>query len=156
MDARQLRRVGAVFILREPEFDGFYIDAEHGVFSLCEIADMCLIAQACGTSAQERGVHDRHDRDRSGRGPGRRNYATEGFHALMMGPMGLSLELGLPDQVRHERFNQAHMTGAGGPYISEQNALGARIVMGGNDTAYLLQSLTQAAEAMDKAIKGQG
>jgi hypothetical protein len=79
MDARQLRRVGEVFILREPEFDGFYIDAEHGVFSLREIADMCLIAQACGTSAQERGVHD-----------------------------------------RHERFNQAYMTGAGGTYISEQ------------------------------------
>ena len=45
------------------------------------------------------------------------------------------------------------MTGTGGPYISEQNAGGARIVMGGNDTAYLIQSLTQAAEAMDKAIK---
>ncbi len=138
MDARQLRRVGEVFNLREPEFDGFYIDAEHGVFSLCEIADMCLIAQACGTSAQERGVHDRHDRDRSGRGPGRGNCPTEGVDALMMGPMDLRMELGLPDQVRHERFNQAHMTGAGGPCISEQIALGARIVMGGNDTAYLI------------------
>ena len=38
----------------------------------------------------------------------------------MMGPMGLSLELGLPDQVRHEHFNQAYMTGAGGSYISEK------------------------------------
>ena len=40
----------------------------------------------------------------------------------MTGPMGLSLELGLPDQVRHERFSQAYMTGAGGTYISEQIA----------------------------------
>ena len=37
--------------LKEAGFDGFYIDAEHGVFSLREIADLCMGAQACGLAA---------------------------------------------------------------------------------------------------------
>jgi 2-keto-3-deoxy-L-rhamnonate aldolase RhmA len=243
MSLRQLRSVDAVYILREAGFDGFYIDAEHGVFSLREISDLCLMAQACDMAALVRvhsaematvgpildcgatgliipHVSSRQDiqsaiqlakypplgrRSMAAIGPAsgyrrqsaaeavphRNNQvfmvamietaqgvdraeeiaATDGVDALMMGPMDLSLELGLPGQVRHERINQAYMTaaaaaqrsgkhfvagGAGGPDIGEQIAAGARIVMGGNDTTYLMQSLAQAAEAMEKAIKGRG
>ena len=51
MSLRQLRTLDAVIILKEAGFDGFYIDAEHGVFSLREIADLCMGAQACGLAA---------------------------------------------------------------------------------------------------------
>jgi 2-keto-3-deoxy-L-rhamnonate aldolase RhmA len=238
MSLRQLRSVDAVFILREAGFDGFYIDAEHGVFSLREISDLCLMAQACDMTALVRvhsaemgtvgpildcgatgliipHVSSRQDiqsalelakypplgrRSMAAIGPAsgyrrqsaaeavpQRNSqvfmvamietaqgvaraeeiaATDGVDALMMGPMDLSLELGLPGQVRHERINQAYMTaaaaaqrcgkhfvagGAGGPPIADMVAAGARLLMGSNDSAYLIESLQKAAQGLQEA-----
>ena len=238
MSLRQLRNVDAVFLLREAGFDGFYIDAEHGVFSLREIADLCLAAQACGLAALVR-VHSvelgticpvldcgatgliiahvgsaqdmrqalqwalypplgRRSMAALGPASGYRQQpadfavqqrhadlfmvamletpegvqradeiaATEGVDALMMGPMDLSLEMGLPGQVRHARICQAYPQaaaaarrhgkhfvagGAGGPPLAEMVAAGARLLMGGNDGSYLLQAMHQAVQAMDQA-----
>lgn len=238
MSLRQLRSVDAVFILREAGFDGFYIDAEHGVFSLREIADLSQMALACGLTALVRV----HSAEMSTVGPvldcgasgliiphvssrvdieaalalakypplGRRSMAaigpasayrrqpaaeamaqrnsdvfmiamietaegvanaeeiaaTEGVDALMMGPMDLSLELGLPGQVRHERICQAYFQaasaaqrcgkhfvagGAGGPSIAEMVAAGARLLMGGNDSTYLIEALQKASHSLEEA-----
>ena len=238
MSLRQLRSVDAVFILREAGFDGFYIDAEHGVFTLREIADLCLTARACGLVALVRvhsaeigtigpvldcgasgliipHVNHRQDievalrlakypplgqRSMAAIGPAsgyqrqaaadavpQRNAdvfmiamletaqgvahadeiaATDGVDALMMGPMDLSLELGLPGQVRHETICQAYRKaaaaarqhgkqfvagGAGGPPMAEMVAAGARLLMGSNDTTYLIESLQKATQAMQEA-----
>jgi 2-keto-3-deoxy-L-rhamnonate aldolase RhmA len=238
MSLRQLRSVDAVFILREAGFDGFYIDAEHGVFSLREIADLCQMAQACNMTALVRvhsaevgtvgpildcgatgliipHVSSRQDiqaalelakypplgrRSMAAIGPAsgyrrqaaaeavpQRNSevfmiamietaqgvaraeeiaATEGVDALMMGPMDLSLELGLPGQVRHESICQAYLAaaaaaqrcgkhfvagGAGGPPMADMVAAGARLLMGGNDGAYLIEALQKAVQSMQEA-----
>ena len=240
MSLRQLRTLDAVFILKEAGFDGFYIDAEHGVFSLREIADLCMGAQACGLAALVRihsvevgtictvldcgaaGLIVPHvsrpqdmqralqlakypplgQRSMAAIGPAssyrrvpiaaaaqERNEdvfmiamletaqgveqaqaiaATEGVDALMMGPMDLSLELGLPGQVRHERICEAYTKaaaaarqhgkhfvagGAGGPPMAQMVAAGARLLMGSNDTTYLLEALDKAARAMQDASR---
>lgn len=243
MSLRQMRTADAAFIVRESGFDGFYIDCEHGVFSLREASDLCMAASACGITPLVR-VHtasvgtigtmldagacgiivphvstaaDAAEAVALAKYPplGRRSVAAlgpasgykkvpiaesvslrndsvmviamietaegvknadaiasvPGIDALMMGPADLSLELGIAGQVRHAQICAAYFSAAdaarrhgkhfvagaaGGPDIGELIARGARIVMGGNDTAYLMQSLAQAAEAMDKAIKGQG
>jgi 2-keto-3-deoxy-L-rhamnonate aldolase RhmA len=84
----------------------------------------------------------------------------------MMGPMDLSLELGLPGQVRHESICQAYLSaaaaaqrcgkhfvagGAGGPPMAEMVAAGARLLMGGNDGAYLIEALQKAVQSMQEA-----
>ncbi len=96
--------------------------------------------------------------------------AVPGVDVLMIGPSDLSAELGIPGQVRHARIRDAyhaaaraarahgkHMVGggAGGPDIAEMVAAGARILMGGNDVAYLMGAARTAAMTMrlDAATK---
>lgn len=240
MSLRQLRSVDAVFILREAGFDGFYMDAEHGVFSLREITDLALTAQACGMSALVR-VHSadvatvgpildcgvtgliiphvscRKDiqfaldlalyppsgrRSMAAYGPAsgyrrqpaaeavlQRNSdvfmiamletvqgvsnadeiaATEGVDALMMGPMDLSLEMGLPGQVRHEKIHDFYLQaasaakrqgkhfvagGAGGPSMLDMVSAGARLLMGSNDSTYLIEALVKASQGLQDAAE---
>ncbi|WP_137180797.1 aldolase/citrate lyase family protein [Roseomonas sp. AR75] len=91
--------------------------------------------------------------------------AVPGVDALMIGPSDLSNELGIPGETRHARIRDAfhaaasaaraagkHMVagGAGGPDIAEMAGLGARILMGGNDVAYLMGAARKAAETMRK------
>lgn len=91
--------------------------------------------------------------------------AVPGVDVLMIGPSDLSAELGIPGQVKHPRIAEAyhaaaraacahgkHMVagGAGGPPIAEMAAAGARILMGGNDVAYLMGAARAAAGALRK------
>lgn len=91
--------------------------------------------------------------------------AVAGVDALMMGPSDLSNELGIPGQVKHERIREAYLIaaraarahgkqmvagGAGGPDVAELTALGARILMGGNDVAYMMNAARKAAESLRK------
>jgi 2-keto-3-deoxy-L-rhamnonate aldolase RhmA len=91
--------------------------------------------------------------------------AVPGVDALMMGPSDLSNEMGIPGAVRDARiaaaYHQAAQAaraqgkemvagGAGGPPIAEMAALGARILMGGNDVGYLMSAARSAAGAMRK------
>jgi len=91
--------------------------------------------------------------------------AVPGVDALLMGPSDLSNEMGIPGQVKHPRIRDAYVAaaraakaqgkhmvagGAGGPDIAEMAALGARILMGGNDVAYLMGAARKAAETMRK------
>jgi 4-hydroxy-2-oxoheptanedioate aldolase len=91
--------------------------------------------------------------------------AVPGVDALMIGPSDLSAELGIPGQVRHARIRDAYFAaaraarahgkemvggGAGGPDIAEMAAEGARILMGGNDVAYLMGAARAASAVMRK------
>jgi hypothetical protein len=91
--------------------------------------------------------------------------AVPGVDALMMGPMDLSLELGIPGELRHPRILAAYDTSvkaavaagkhfvcgdAGGPPVAQLVAQGARILLGSNDANYLLQALSQAAQTLDR------
>lgn len=95
--------------------------------------------------------------------------AVPGVDVLMIGPSDLSAELGIPGQVKHARIIDAyhaaaraarahgkHMVGggAGGPDIAEMAAAGARILMGGNDVAYLMGAARAAAAGMRKGASG--
>jgi len=91
--------------------------------------------------------------------------AVPGVDALMMGPMDLSLELGIPGELRHPSILAAYDTSlkaavaagkhfvcgdAGGPPVAQLVAQGARILLGSNDANYLLQALSQAAQSLDR------
>jgi 2-keto-3-deoxy-L-rhamnonate aldolase RhmA len=95
--------------------------------------------------------------------------AVPGVDALMMGPMDLSLELGIPGELRHPRILAAYDTSlkaavaagkhfvcgdAGGPPVAQLVAQGARILLGRNDANYLLQALSQAAQSLDREALG--
>jgi len=45
---RQIKTADIVYLVKESGFDGFYIDAEHGIFSLREISDLSLSATSNG------------------------------------------------------------------------------------------------------------
>jgi 2-keto-3-deoxy-L-rhamnonate aldolase RhmA len=88
--------------------------------------------------------------------------AVPGIDALMLGPADLSTELGVPGELKHARIGEAwhaslaaarkhgkqFVAGAGGPDTADMVARGARILMGGNDVAYLMSAARQAATAM--------
>ncbi len=90
--------------------------------------------------------------------------AVPGIDALMLGPADLSTELGIPGELQHARVREAwyagvaaarkhgkhFVAGAGAPDAADMVARGARILMGGNDVAYLLSAARQAAVAMRK------
>ena len=97
--------------------------------------------------------------------------AVPGVDALMMGPMDLSLELGIPGELRHPRILAAYDASlkaavaggkhfvcgdAGGPPVAQLVAQGARILLGSNDANYLLQALTQAAQTLDREAQVSG
>ena len=86
----------------------------------------------------------------------------EGIDALLMGTNDLALEMGIPGQIGHERIHAAYKTvaaacrrhgkalGMGGVYDQELASryvrLGARLVLGANDHALLLNAATQRVE----------
>jgi 2-keto-3-deoxy-L-rhamnonate aldolase RhmA len=88
--------------------------------------------------------------------------AVPGVDVLMLGPADLSTELGIPGELKHPRIIEAwqaaaaaarrhgkhFVAGAGAPDPSDMVARGARILMGGNDAAYLMSAARQAAAAM--------
>jgi 2-keto-3-deoxy-L-rhamnonate aldolase RhmA len=90
--------------------------------------------------------------------------AVPGVDALMLGPADLSTELGIPGELQHARVREAwyagvaaarkhgkhFVAGAGAPDAADMVARGARILMGGNDVAYLMSAARQAAVAMRK------
>ena len=48
ISVRQVKSADIVYLVKEAGFDGFYIDTEHGIFSLREISDLCMAAQSNG------------------------------------------------------------------------------------------------------------
>ncbi len=88
--------------------------------------------------------------------------AIDGIDALLIGTNDLSLEMGIPGEVGHERFNAAYapvgaacmrhgkVLGLGGVYdqelATEYIGMGARLVLGANDHGLLLNAATQRAE----------
>jgi 2-keto-3-deoxy-L-rhamnonate aldolase RhmA len=88
--------------------------------------------------------------------------AVPGIDALMVGPADLSTELGIPGELKHPRIQEAwfaaaaaarkqgkhFVAGAGGPDAAEMVERGARILMGGNDVAYLMTAAREAAAKM--------
>jgi 2-keto-3-deoxy-L-rhamnonate aldolase RhmA len=86
--------------------------------------------------------------------------AVPGIDALMIGPADLSTELGIPGEMKHARLTDAwhkavaaarkhgkhFVAGSGAP--DDMVARGARILMGGNDVAYMMSAARQAAAAM--------
>ena len=86
----------------------------------------------------------------------------EGIDALLIGSNDLALEMGLPGQIGHERIHAAYKTvaaachrhgkvlGMGGVYdrelASRYIGMGARLVLGANDHALLLNAATQRVE----------
>ncbi len=88
--------------------------------------------------------------------------AIEGIDALLIGTNDLSLEMGISGQIGHERIHAAYKTvaaacrlhgkvlGMGGVYDQELASrymrLGARLVLGANDHALLLNAATQRVE----------
>jgi len=232
MSLRQLRTPDTAMIVRACGFDGFYVDAEHGMYSAAEVSALCTSALLCGLMPAVRvrssaaadiaaaldggalaiiaphvGSADdartvvraakyppQGERSVAALGPATRyrslpiaeivrlqNDATmviamletesgiahadaiaavPGVDALMIGPTDLSAELGIPGEVRHARLADAYHQaldaarahgkhfvagGAGGPDIASLVARGARILMGGNDVAYLMSAARQAA-----------
>jgi 4-hydroxy-2-oxoheptanedioate aldolase len=93
--------------------------------------------------------------------------AVEGVDALMMGPMDLSFELGVPGQTSHQMVVTATLESAnsaknaykhfvvgeaGGDLLQELRANGASIFTGNNDGAYLLSALTKAAQDFNQKL----
>lgn len=88
--------------------------------------------------------------------------SVPGIDALMIGPADLSGELGIPGELQHPRIREAwyssleaarrhgkhFVAGSGGPELADMVARGARILMGGNDAAYLMAAARSAAEKM--------
>jgi 2-keto-3-deoxy-L-rhamnonate aldolase RhmA len=88
--------------------------------------------------------------------------AIEGIDALLIGSNDLSLEMGISGQIGHEKIHTAYRTvadacrrhgkvlGMGGVYDQELASryvrLGARLVLGANDHALILNAATQRAE----------
>ena len=243
MSLRLSHHIDVVHMLKVAGFDGFYIDAEHGMYSLRDVSDLCQMALSCGLTpwvrvhsatvgaigpvldAGAQGIILPHvnsaaeaalavdlcrypplgHRSMAALGPTsayqrvpakdslvQRNAAVmvvamietqsgldqaqaiaavPGVDALMMGPMDLSLELGIPGELRHPRILAAYDTSlkaavgagkhfvcgdAGGPPVAQLVAQGARILLGSNDANYLLQALTQAAQTLDREAQVSG
>lgn len=90
--------------------------------------------------------------------------AVPGIDALMIGPADLSTELGIPGELKHPRIQEAwfssvaaarkhgkhFVAGSGGPDAADMVGRGARILMGGNDVAYLMSAAREAAAKMRK------
>lgn len=88
--------------------------------------------------------------------------AVPGIDALMLGPADLSTELGIPGEMKHPRLVEAwhkgvaaarrhgkhFVAGSAAPDPADMVARGARILMGGNDVAYLMSAARSAAAAM--------
>ena len=88
--------------------------------------------------------------------------AIAGIDALLIGSNDLALEMGIPGQVGHERIRAAYeavaaacgrhnkVLGMGGVYDQEiatrYIGMGARLVLGANDHALLLNAATQRAQ----------
>jgi 2-keto-3-deoxy-L-rhamnonate aldolase RhmA len=88
--------------------------------------------------------------------------AIKGIDALLIGTNDLSLEMGISGQIGHERIRAAYQTvaaacarhgkvlGMGGVYDQELATryigMGARLVLGANDHALILNSATQRVE----------
>jgi len=93
--------------------------------------------------------------------------AVPGIDALMLGPADLSTQLGIPGEAKHARITDAwnkgvdaarkhgkhFVAGAGAPDTAAMIARGARILMGGNDVAYMMSAARAAAKAMREAQK---
>jgi len=236
---RQIKTSDIVYLVKESGFDGFYIDAEHGIFSLREISDLSLSAKSNGLiswvrvpearvslvgpilDAGANGIIFPHVSDAQEaleavqmcKYPplGRRSMAAlsaaslyqksaahslkqerddgvfviamienakgvenaqdianvAGVNALMMGPMDLSFELGVPGQTNHALVIDATLKAAkaaqsagihfvvgeaGHELVDQLRALGAKIFTGGNDGSYLLSALTKAAKDFDSKL----
>jgi len=236
---RQIKSADIVYLVKESGFDGFYIDAEHGIFSLREIADICMSARSNGLICWVRvpeastslvgpildagagGIIFPHisnaseassavrlckyppmgnrsmaaisaaslykksnaldlkvERDsdvfviamienKEGVENSQEIAAVEGVDALMMGPMDLSFELGVPGQTSHQMVVTATLESAnsaknahkhfvvgeaGGDLLQELRANGASIFTGNNDGAYLLSALTKAAQDFNQKL----
>jgi 2-keto-3-deoxy-L-rhamnonate aldolase RhmA len=241
MSLRLSHHIDVVQMLKVAGFDGFYIDAEHGMYSLRDISELCQMAHACGLTPWVRvhsatvgaigpvldagalGIILPHvnnpqeaaqavslcrypplgHRSMAALGPpsayqrlpakesfAQRNAAVmvvamietqagldqaqaiaavPGVDALMMGPMDLSLELGIPGELRHPRILAAYDISlkaamaagkhfvcgdAGGPPVAQLVAHGARVLLGSNDANYLLQALSQAAQSLEREALG--
>ena len=89
----------------------------------------------------------------------------------MMGPMDLSLELGIPGELRHPRILAAYDASlkaamgagqhfvcgdAGGPPVAQLVAQGARILLGSNDANSLLHAMTQPAHTLAREAPVSG
>lgn len=88
--------------------------------------------------------------------------AVPGIDALMIGPADLSTELAIPGELKHPRIRDAwysslaaarkhgkhFVAGSGAPDAAEMIERGARILMGGNDVAYLMSAAREAAHKM--------
>jgi 2-keto-3-deoxy-L-rhamnonate aldolase RhmA len=88
--------------------------------------------------------------------------AIEGIDALLIGTNDLTLEMGIPGQVGHERVREAYakvagacrrhhkVLGMGGVYDQEVASryigMGARLVLGGNDHGLLIDAATRRAQ----------
>jgi 2-keto-3-deoxy-L-rhamnonate aldolase RhmA len=88
--------------------------------------------------------------------------AIDGIDALLMGTNDLTLEMGIPGQVGHERVREAYATaaaacrrhnkvlGMGGVYDQEIAAryigMGARFILGGSDHGLLVDAATRRVE----------
>jgi 2-keto-3-deoxy-L-rhamnonate aldolase RhmA len=88
--------------------------------------------------------------------------AVDGIDALLIGSNDLALEMGLPGQIGHERIRAAYETvanacrrhgkvlGMGGVYDQELASryigMGARLVLGANDHALLLNAASQRVQ----------
>jgi 4-hydroxy-2-oxoheptanedioate aldolase len=92
-----------------------------------------------------------------------------GVNALMMGPMDLSFELGVPGQTNHSLVIDATLKAAkaaqsagihfvvgeaGHELVDQLRALGAKIFTGANDGSYLLGALSKAAMDFDAKLMG--
>ncbi len=238
---RQIKTADIVYLVKESGFDGFYIDAEHGVFSVREISDISMSAKSNGliswvrvpeasvslvgpildagaggiifphvSNAQEAlkavqmckypplGKRSmaalsaaslyqkapaqklKQERDSGvfviamienseGIDNAREIASVPGVNALMMGPMDLSFELGVPGQTNHPLVIDATLKAAkaaqsagihfvvgeaGHELVDQLRGLGARIFTGGSDGSYLLGALTKAAAEFDAKLKG--
>jgi 2-keto-3-deoxy-L-rhamnonate aldolase RhmA len=97
--------------------------------------------------------------------------AVDGIDALLIGSNDLSLEMGIPGQVGHERVKAAYerlatvcrrhgkVLGMGGVYDQEVASryinMGARLVLAANDHSLLLNAATQRAEFL-RSLEAKG
>ena len=238
---RQSKTADIVYLVKESGFDGFYIDAEHGIFSLREISDISLSAKSNGLISWVRvpqaqvslvgpildagangiifphvsNAHEALKAVQLCKYPplGKRSMAAlsaaslyqkapaqklkqerddgvfviamienaegvekaeeiasvPGVNALMMGPMDLSFELGVPGQTHHALVIEATLKAAkaaqsagihfvvgqaGHELVDQLRGMGAKIFTGGNDGSYLLGALTKAAAEFDAKLTG--
>jgi hypothetical protein len=242
ISVRQVKSADIVYLVKEAGFDGFYIDTEHGIFSLREISDLCMAAQSNGLIAWVRvpeatvavvgpildagasGIifphvgtpeeaslavqlckypphgkrsmaalsaaslyqkkpatelkKEREDRvdviamieNALGASNADPIASVPGIDALMMGPMDLSFELGVPGQTNHveviaatlksaqaaQKAGKHFVVGEAGVQLVDQlRGLGAKIFTGGSDGSYLLSAMSKAAAEFDTKMKTQ-